>query len=36
MISNTCDDAGQTVHHFHMHVLGGKNLGAGLLPADAE
>ena len=36
VISNSGDDAGQTVHHFHMHVLGGKNLGAGLLPADAE
>lgn len=36
VIANTGDDAGQTVHHFHMHVLGGKGLGTGLLPADAE
>lgn len=35
VIVNTGDGAGQTVHHFHMHVLGGKNLGAGLLPSDA-
>ncbi|MCI1665236.1 MAG: histidine triad nucleotide-binding protein [Atopobiaceae bacterium] len=32
VITNTGDDAGQTVHHFHMHVLGGRDLGAGLLP----
>ena len=31
VIANTGDDAGQTVHHFHMHVLGGKNLGEGLI-----
>lgn len=36
VITNAGDDAGQTVHHFHMHVLGGKNLGMGLLPSDAE
>lgn len=36
VITNAGPDAGQTVHHFHMHVLGGKNLGAGLLPGDAE
>lgn len=36
VITNSGPDAGQTVHHFHMHVMGGKNLGMGLLPADAE
>ena len=36
VITNAGPDAGQTVHHFHMHVLGGKNLGMGLLPSDAE
>ena len=36
VISNAGADAGQTVMHFHMHVLGGKKLGMGLLPADAE
>lgn len=30
-IMNTGDDAGQTVHHLHMHILGGKNLGEGLI-----
>ena len=25
------DIAGQTVMHFHMHVLGGKNLGENLI-----
>ena len=36
VITNAGPDAGQTVPHFHMHVLGGKNLGMGLLPGDAE
>ena len=36
VITNAGADAGQTVHHFHMHVMGGKKLGMGLLPADAE
>ena len=36
VISNAGANAGQTVMHFHMHVLGGKNLGMGLLPADSE
>lgn len=31
LISNTGDDAGQAVHHLHVHVLGGEDLGAGLL-----
>ena len=30
-IMNTGDDAGQTVHHLHMHVLGGAPLGEGLI-----
>ena len=36
VIANAGPDAGQTVHHFHLHVLGGKGLGMGLLPADAS
>lgn len=28
VISNCGDDAGQTVHHLHFHVLGGKTLGS--------
>lgn len=31
VIANTGDDAGQTVHHLHWHVLGGKGLGEGLV-----
>ena len=31
VITNTGKDAGQTVLHFHMHVLGGKDLGEGLV-----
>ena len=27
VIANTGDDAGQTVHHLHWHILGGKELG---------
>ena len=27
-IANTGPDAGQTVFHLHVHVLGGRNLGA--------
>jgi histidine triad (HIT) family protein len=25
-ITNTGDDAGQSVHHFHIHILGGRKL----------
>ena len=32
-IMNTGSAAGQTVMHLHMHVLGGKPLGEGLIPA---
>ncbi|WP_072370485.1 histidine triad nucleotide-binding protein [Thermophilibacter mediterraneus] len=32
-IMNTGAAAGQTVMHLHMHVLGGRGLGEGLLPA---
>ena len=32
VISNSGDDAGQTVHHLHYHILGGKNMGEGLVP----
>jgi histidine triad (HIT) family protein len=28
VLTNTGDDAGQTVHHTHVHVLGGRALGA--------
>ena len=31
-IMNTGAAAGQTVMHLHMHVLGGKTLGEGLIP----
>ena len=31
VIANTGDDAGQTVHHLHWHVLGGRTLGEGLV-----
>ena len=31
VIANTGDDAGQTVHHLHWHVLGGRNLGERLV-----
>ena len=31
VITNTGADAGQTVMHFHMHVLGGRNLGENLI-----
>ena len=27
VVSNCGDDAGQTVHHPHFHILGGKTLG---------
>ena len=26
VVSNCSDDAGQTVHHLHFHILGGKRL----------
>lgn len=34
MITNHGDDAIQTVKHFHLHLLGGKNLGP-LLVSDS-
>jgi histidine triad (HIT) family protein len=33
VIANTGDAAGQTVHHLHLHVLGGCNLGEDLIPS---
>ena len=27
VVSNCGDDAGQTVHHLHFHILGGRRLG---------
>ena len=32
VIVNTGPDARQTVPHFHMHILGGRDLGPKLLP----
>lgn len=32
VIVNTGDDAGQTVHHLHVHVLGGQRLGERMVP----
>ncbi|MDY0340131.1 MAG: HIT domain-containing protein [Coriobacteriia bacterium] len=31
VIINTGDDAGQTVHHLHVHVIGGRALGEGMV-----
>lgn len=31
VIANTGPDAGQTVNHLHLHVLGGRALGEGLV-----
>lgn len=31
VIANTGDDAGQTVHHLHWHVLGGKPMGESMV-----
>ena len=31
LISNCGDDAGQTVHHLHFHVLGGTKMGEKIL-----
>lgn len=37
VIINTGDDAGQTVHHLHVHVIGGRPLGEGMVrPAEEE
>lgn len=37
VIINTGDDAGQTVHHLHVHVIGGRPLGEGMVrPAEGE
>lgn len=34
--SNVGQDAGQTVDHVHLHVLGGRNLGALVSPAGVD
>lgn len=34
VINNCGDNAGQTVHHIHFHLIGGKNLGE--LVSDQE
>ena len=31
LIVNQGEDAGQTVHHLHIHILGGQNLGEKLV-----
>lgn len=31
LITNNGPDAGQTVHHFHVHVLGGTKMSEGML-----
>ena len=31
VVSNCGDDAGQTVHHLHFHILGGKRLADGMV-----
>ncbi len=37
VIVNTGDDAGQTVHHLHVHVIGGRSLGEGMVrPVEGE
>jgi histidine triad (HIT) family protein len=28
LVTNTGDEGGQTVHHLHVHVLGGRQLGS--------
>lgn len=35
-IINTGGDAGQTVHHLHVHVLGGRRMAEGMLPGGGE
>ncbi|MEE0026464.1 MAG: HIT domain-containing protein, partial [Atopobiaceae bacterium] len=30
VVANTGDDAGQTVHHLHWHVMGGSRLKDGM------
>ena len=34
VVVNTGDDAQQTVHHIHIHVLGGALMPVGMGPAD--
>ncbi|KUK48303.1 MAG: hypothetical protein XD74_1078 [Actinobacteria bacterium 66_15] len=37
VIANTGEDAGQTVHHLHVHVIGGRPLGEGMVrPMEGE
>lgn len=34
VIVNTGENAGQTVHHLHVHVLGGAPMGEGMVPKE--
>lgn len=34
LITNNGSDAGQTVHHFHVHVLGGVKMAEGMLGGE--
>ena len=34
LIMNTGEDAGQTVHHLHCHVLGGLKMGEGMIVTE--
>lgn len=35
-IINTGADAGQTVHHLHLHIIGGVSLPEGMVPRSAN
>lgn len=33
-IINTGPDAGQTIHHVHIHILGGQHMSEGMVPSS--